>query len=48
MGIVYSHAYAILNVMELDGNKLIKMRNPHGHQGAEWNGEWSDKSPLWT
>jgi calpain-15 len=24
------------------------MRNPHGHEGSEWNGDWSDASPLWT
>ena len=26
--------------------KLLKIRNPWGHK--EWNGDWSDKSKLWT
>ena len=27
--------------------RLVKLRNPWG-TGVEWNGDWSDKSPLWT
>lgn len=30
-GIVQGHAYLILDVRDLDGNKLIKVRNPHGN-----------------
>ena len=26
--------------------RLLKLRNPHGH--VEWEGDWSDNSPLWT
>lgn len=26
----------------------MEMRNPWGQGGMEWNGDWSDKSPLWT
>ena len=25
---------------DLDGNKLVKLRNPHGHEGVEWQGNW--------
>ena len=25
---------------------MVKLRNPWGDH--EWNGDWSDKSPLWT
>ncbi len=32
-GIVQGHAYLIMDVRDLDGNKLIKLRNPHGNQG---------------
>ncbi|KAJ3444064.1 calpain [Anaeramoeba flamelloides] len=45
-GIVYGHAYGILDVQFVDNNKLIKLRNPWGD--TEWNGDWSDKSSLWT
>lgn len=24
------------------------MRNPHGKEGIEWNGDWADDSELWT
>ena len=30
-GIYQGHAYLIMDVRNLDGNKLIKMRNPHGN-----------------
>jgi len=30
-GIFQGHAYLILSVRNLDGNKLIKLRNPHGN-----------------
>ncbi|KAK8840135.1 hypothetical protein M9Y10_031073 [Tritrichomonas musculus] len=45
-GIVYGHAYTILQVVEIFGNKLIQLRNPWGN--GEWTGDWSDKSPKWT
>ena len=35
-GIVQGHAYSVMDVRNLDGYKLIQLRNPHGHQGAEW------------
>ena len=41
-GIVQGHAYGILDLQDVDGHKLMKLRNPHGKTGAEWNGEWSD------
>lgn len=48
MGIVQGHAYAILEVQEIDGEKLIKLRNPHGQFGTEWRGDWCDSSFKWT
>jgi hypothetical protein len=47
-GIVQGHAYSILQLTEYEGEKLIQIRNPHGTQGAEWNGDWADGSPKWT
>ena len=50
VGLRGSHAYSVLQLEEvsLNGKKyqLIKLRNPWGK--TEWNGEWSDNSPLWT
>jgi hypothetical protein len=42
--IVYGHAYSILDAKEVEGYKLIKLKNPHGSGGKEWNGDFSDDS----
>lgn len=41
-GIVLQHAYSLLRAEEVDGLKLVQVRNPHGQ--GEWTGDWSDKS----
>ena len=46
-GIVQGHAYSILAAHEVDGVRLLQLRNPWG-AGAEWRGAWSDGSPEWT
>ncbi|KAI5665946.1 hypothetical protein M9H77_15799 [Catharanthus roseus] len=46
-GIVQGHAYSILQVREVDGHKLVQIRNPWASE-VEWNGPWSDSSPEWT
>lgn len=46
-GIVQGHAYSILQVREVDGHKLVQIRNPWANE-VEWNGPWSDASPEWT
>jgi len=51
MGLVGSHVYGIIAIKETTdgyGNdlKLLCIRNPYGNH--EWNGDWSDKSELWT
>ena len=48
MGIVQGHAYAVLDVQEVDGIRLMQLRNPHGSTGVEWKGDWSDTCPKWT
>jgi len=44
-GLVADHAYSIIDVTRTHGFSLIKLRNPWGN--TEWQGNWSDKSPLW-
>ncbi|XP_042517382.1 calpain-type cysteine protease DEK1-like [Macadamia integrifolia] len=46
-GIVQGHAYSLLQVKEVDGHKLVQIRNPWANE-VEWNGPWSDSSPEWT
>ncbi|XP_030400194.1 calpain-12 [Gopherus evgoodei] len=49
-GLVKGHAYSITGVHKLDHRgkklKLLRLRNPWGK--VEWNGRWSDRSPLWA
>jgi hypothetical protein len=45
-GLLAGHAYAILSCVEVNGHKLIKIRNPWSY--GEWKGAWSDDAPEWT
>lgn len=45
-GLQNAHAYTLLDVMEVQGTKLAKMRNPWSREG--YSGEWSDSDPRWT
>lgn len=42
------HAYSILDVRLAQKYKLIKLKNPHGSAGKEWNGPFSDESRYMT
>ena len=44
-GIVVNHAYGILSVREIQGLKLIRIRNPWGK--GEWRGAFSDDDDNW-
>ncbi|XP_006807534.1 calpain-1 catalytic subunit-like isoform X2 [Neolamprologus brichardi] len=48
-GLVQSHAYAVTGVKQMISRgqmvNLVRLWNPWGH--GEWNGDWSDRSPLW-
>jgi len=47
VGLVPGHAYTLVAVKQTSGGQqLLCLRNPWG--GMEWNGDWSDNSPLWT
>jgi len=47
MGIVKGHAYSLLRVEEVDGHRLVQLRNPWGN--TEWKGKWSDSDEeSWT
>ncbi|KAL1801521.1 hypothetical protein ACET3X_001863 [Alternaria dauci] len=45
-GIQEKHAYSIMEAREIDGQRLLKLRNPWGR--TEWTGSWSDGSEEWT
>jgi calpain-15 len=50
LGLVSLHAYSVIEAAEVPtrgGTEcLLKIRNPWG--ATEWQGDWSDNSPLWT
>ena len=41
-----SHSYTVLDICETKSAKLFKIRNIWG--AFEWDGDWSNNSPLWT
>lgn len=45
-GLLTGHAYSIIDCQEVQGVKLLRLRNPWGQ--GEWNGPWSDNSKEWT
>ncbi|KAF7128430.1 hypothetical protein CNMCM5793_003160 [Aspergillus hiratsukae] len=45
-GISENHSYSIMDAKEVDGCRLLRLRNPWGKK--EWNGAWSDGSEQWT
>ncbi|XP_076017093.1 calpain-1 catalytic subunit-like [Genypterus blacodes] len=49
-GLVEGHAYTVTGVKQVMSQEkvesLIRLWNPWGKR--EWNGDWSDRSPLWN
>lgn len=45
-GIMEGHAYSVMKAVEVDGQRLVLLRNPWGK--GEWTGPWSDGSKEWT
>ncbi|XP_019749396.1 calpain-2 catalytic subunit-like [Hippocampus comes] len=48
-GLVQGHAYTVTGVKQMMSSgkivKLVRLWNPWGK--VEWNGDWSDRCPLW-
>ncbi|KAL2196433.1 hypothetical protein P885DRAFT_37678 [Corynascus similis CBS 632.67] len=45
-GIREGHAYSVMRAVEVDGQRLLLLKNPWGK--GEWTGPWSDGSKEWT
>ncbi|KAL8393228.1 hypothetical protein RB595_003137 [Gaeumannomyces hyphopodioides] len=45
-GIVELHAYSVMRAVEIEGQRLVLLKNPWGKH--EWKGPWSDGSKEWT
>ena len=46
VGLDTAHAYTVLGIHEINGEKVIRLRNPWG--SGEFSGDWSDYSSKWT
>jgi calpain len=44
-GILYNHAYGMMDVRDIDGLQLVRIRNPWGH--GEWTGRFADEDEAW-
>ena len=40
-----SHAYAVLQIVEVGGTRFVKLQNPHGT--SEWSGAWARGAKEW-
>ena len=45
-GLSPGHAYTLLDLHEINGEKVVRLRNPWGN--GEYSGDWSDSSKKWT
>ena len=45
-GLAPGHAYTIIDLLEINGEKVLRLRNPWGN--GEYTGDWSDSSKKWT
>ena len=46
VGLYASHAFTVLGVYEIKGERVMRLRNPYGE--CQFNGDWSDISSKWT
>lgn len=44
-GILLNHAYGVLDIRDVDGLQLIRIRNPWGN--VEWTGKFADEDEAW-
>ncbi|KAL7920778.1 hypothetical protein ACQKWADRAFT_321890 [Trichoderma austrokoningii] len=45
-GILELHSYSIQKAVDINGKRLLRLKNPWGK--GEWKGAWSDGSKEWT
>eukprot|EP00434_Breviolum_minutum_P039835 symbB.v1.2.035380.t1/scaffold4749.1/size37708/2 len=45
-GLVEAHAYSLLQAVEVEGQRLLFLRNPWGND-KRWNGRWCDGDEAW-
>lgn len=46
LGMIPWHAYTVISALRINGEMVLKLRNPHGK--GEWRGDWGDTSHKWT
>ncbi|CAK9113588.1 Calpain-type cysteine protease ADL1 (Phytocalpain ADL1) (Protein ADAXIALIZED LEAF1) (Protein DEFECTIVE KERNEL 1) (OsDEK1) (Protein SHOOTLESS 3) [Durusdinium trenchii] len=45
-GLVEAHAYSLLQAVDVEGQRLVFLRNPWGND-KRWNGRWCDGDEAW-
>eukprot|EP00435_Cladocopium_sp_Y103_P034306 s1939_g8.t2 len=45
-GLVEAHAYSLLHAVDVEGQRLVFLRNPWGND-KRWNGRWCDGDEAW-
>ncbi|CAJ1331613.1 unnamed protein product [Effrenium voratum] len=46
-GLVEAHAYSLLHAVDVEGQRLVFLRNPWGND-KRWNGRWCDGDEAWA
>ena len=48
-GVTSNHAFLLMDVLVLNNETVVKIRNPHGsNKKGDWKGDWSTNSGKWN
>ena len=47
LGLLPGHAYGVIQCIQVEDKKLVRLRNPWSGRGGTWKGPWADSSSQW-
>jgi len=47
LGLLPGHAYGVMQCIQVEDKKLVRLRNPWSGRGGTWKGPWADSSSQW-